>query len=151
MSARQRVFASQAHPQGGCEKWSDRHVTPNHLRRRVLIVDDYAPSAEALAIALGFEGYDTHFVFGGAQALDTLKSWTPDVIVLDIDMPTPNGFETADSIRHTPKTHDMAIIAFTGQPADLVEEKGVGSGIDAYCRKGEPLSCLFSTIKNILA
>jgi len=151
MSARQRIFASQAHPGGNCELWSHRQVTPHHLRKRILVVDDYAPAAEALAIALGFEGYDVHFVFGGSQALDMLKSWTPDVIVLDIDMPAPNGFQTADSIRHTPKIHDMAIIAFTGQPADLVEEKGTGSGIDAYCRKGEPLTCLLSTIENILA
>lgn len=127
-------------------RWSTRRVVKSTADTRVLVVDDYEVGAEALAAALSADNYETRFALSGIDAVRCLEVWQPDVIVLDINMPEYNGFETARVIRGLAHSRDCAIIAFTALSAFNVIEKAQSCGFDAYCQKGTSLESLISLI-----
>ena len=57
----------------------------------MLVIDDDAIIRETLATALGDEGYSVRTAGDGRAGLETLASWSPDVIVLDLMMPVMDG------------------------------------------------------------
>lgn len=133
-----------------CRSWSGRQVRNLESTTRVLVVDDYEPAAEALATALGYEGFDTRFAFSGIEALGTIGAWVPHVIVLDINMPEHDGFETASIMRRLTATRNLGIIAFTALSDVEIETRAHLSGFDAYCQKGSPLQQLIALIDGIV-
>ena len=68
---------------------------------RVLVVDDNADGAEALAAFLEIEGCDVRVATDPMQALELLAAFAPHVAVLDIGLPQMDGYELAERIRET--------------------------------------------------
>jgi two-component system, OmpR family, response regulator len=62
---------------------------------RVLVVDDYVDSVDTLVLVLGCVGYSARGAYSGRQALDIAKEWVPWAALLDLAMPSMNGFELA--------------------------------------------------------
>jgi CheY-like chemotaxis protein len=62
---------------------------------RVLVVDDNAKAVELLAMALEAEGYGVLRAYGGAEAIEAVRSARPDLVILDLMMPEVSGFEVA--------------------------------------------------------
>jgi PAS domain S-box-containing protein len=103
-------------------------ATDTQLRRKILVVDDNADAAESLATLLAISGHDTRMAHDGADALVQAKQFQPDVVFLDIGMPTLDGHETAKLIRRQPWGKDMVLIALTGwgQTEDRRRSKDAG-------------------------
>lgn len=119
-----------------CARWTTRPVRFTGNIPAVLVVDDHEASGAALTAALGYGLMDARFATSGVQALQLIRNWMPDVVVLDIDMPVHDGFSTARVLRRIPSTHDAAIVAFTSLDEREVWEKGYPAGFDGYCQKG---------------
>ncbi len=83
-------------------------------RRRVLVVDDNQDAAEALATILSMSGHDTELAHDGMGAIAAAASFRPEVVFLDIGMPSIDGHETARRIREQPWGKDMVLVALTG-------------------------------------
>jgi CheY-like chemotaxis protein len=83
--------------------------------RSVLAVDDIALSLNVLKSALSGTGFKFSGVTSGAAALDFISKFTPDLFILDIEMPNMNGFELAGKIREA--GHIAPIIFLTGNTA----------------------------------
>ena len=62
-------------------------------KQKILIADDDANIAELIALYLEKEGFETRKAENGRQALEILKSFPADLIVLDIMMPEMDGYE----------------------------------------------------------
>lgn len=90
--------------------------------RRVLVVDDDPDEAEALLMLLDRAGYDVRIAFDGPSALELAGTFTPDVAVLDINMPGMDGYEVAGELRRRLGPARPAIIALTGEPPELVPQ-----------------------------
>ena len=86
---------------------------------RVLVVDDEPQIRRALRSALTAHGYDVAVAEDGAAALETIATWAPDAIVLDLVMPGVDGFEV---LRRDPHLVEVPIIVLSarGQEADKV-------------------------------
>ena len=82
--------------------------------RRVLIADDDRDGAMTLAALLQLEGYDVATVHGGQEALDTARTFKPDVVLLDIGMPKLTGYECARRLRQRYGDDCPVLIAVTG-------------------------------------
>jgi CheY-like chemotaxis protein len=82
--------------------------------RRVLIVDDNRDAAESLGTLLKLLGADVRVVFNGPDALKTLSTHKPAVVLLDIGMPGMDGHEVARRIRQQSESQDVTLIALTG-------------------------------------
>jgi CheY-like chemotaxis protein len=106
------------------------------------VVDDYAIGAEAVALALSYAGYETRFASNGADAMKRVATWAPDVAVLDINMPPPDGFELAALVRGHDNGSNALIIAHTSLEEGAVRPRGIPAGFDAFCQKGGGIDSL---------
>lgn len=68
-------------------------------RKRILVVDDELAIIKILKIKLRVSGYDVVTALDGQQALDLVRSESPDLMVLDVIMPNKDGFEALRELR----------------------------------------------------
>jgi signal transduction histidine kinase len=88
--------------------------------RRVLVTDDNAEGAEALAIFLRLVGHDVQIALSGQQTLEVASTFRPDVIFLDIGMPGMDGFETARQLRRARDLDGTLLVALTGYGQEAI-------------------------------
>ncbi len=112
---------------------------------RVLVVDNYVSAAEALAEACG-RFHDVKFVGGGSAAMEVALAWRPHVVILDIDMPSPNGLEVATMIRDMSHLQPVTLIAVTGRSAAFGQEEALAHGFDDYLTKPVDVEKLLALI-----
>ncbi len=79
----------------------------------LLLVDDVAMNLKVLAAMLKKLGVSTECASSGAEALEQLKSFTPDMILTDMWMPGMNGTELAEKVRRLPDGKRIRIVAVT--------------------------------------
>ena len=77
---------------GGLEETVLTTATKTDVRaRRVLLIEDDTASAQALSEMLELEGYEVRAVRNGADAIDVLHTFTPDAVVVDLQLPVMDG------------------------------------------------------------
>ena len=82
--------------------------------RHILIVDDYPDALEIWALYLRAVGYRVSTAADGHTAVAKAEQLSPDLIVLDLELPGISGFEAARRLRRNPTTQDIPLIAATG-------------------------------------
>jgi PAS domain S-box-containing protein len=82
--------------------------------KRLVVVDDNQDAADTLAMLLNMQGHEVHVAYSGVAALEKIKTYTPDVVLLDIGMPGMDGYEVARRIRQTPGLATVVLVALTG-------------------------------------
>jgi len=94
----------------------------NHVRPKVLVVDDERVIADTLAMILNQSGFEARAVYSGEAALESASNYQPDMLIADVIMADLNGIDAAIQIRALlPK---IKILLFSGQAAtaDLLEK-----------------------------
>jgi len=111
------------------------HTAPRS--RKALVVEDDTNERELLAGFLRMAGLDVVTAGDGADALDYLRTeGRPDVVLLDLMLPTTDGITTAREIRRNPANEGLKIFAVTGHSADRFGPDGLRSaGIDRWFQK----------------
>lgn len=101
----------------------------------VLVADDQPSATLMLQRVFEYEGYQVVSVHDGLTALETATSILPDLILLDINMPSMNGFDVLKRLRDNPATASIPTILITamGEWPDIVQ--GLQLGADDYVRK----------------
>src|SRR5262245_45826135 len=95
---------------------------------KILVVDDLAAQRMALAAALAELGEDVTTVASGTDALRLLLDHDVAVILLDVNMPDMDGFETAALIRQRPRTRHTPIIFLTGDTDEMLQPRAYALG-----------------------
>lgn len=98
----------------------------------VLIVEDEARIAEVLERYLHSEGYRTERAATGARALELWRAASPDVILLDLMIPAPDGLEVARRVR---RESDVPILMVTAKVEEIDRLIGLELGADDYISK----------------
>lgn len=84
------------------------------VQQRVLVVDDNRDSADTL-VELGTEwGYDFRATYNGHSALEIIRQFRPQVVLLDLGLPGMDGYEVARQLRRDPDLADIPLVALTG-------------------------------------
>ena len=104
-------------------------------RTRVLVVDDNRDAAESLTMILQMSGHEAETAFSGAQALERVGVFKPDVVLTDIGMPGMDGYEVARRLRADPATRDLRIIALTGWGQAQDKERALAAGFNRHLTK----------------
>jgi PAS domain S-box-containing protein len=111
-------------------------TTPARItRQRVLIADDNRDSAETLAMLLRVDGHEVAIAHDGSAALAAFGGFAPDVVLLDIGMPGPNGYEVAQKIRQSRPRARIKLIAITGWGQESDKERAFAAGFDHHLTK----------------
>ncbi len=107
------------------------------VKKKILLVEDDTALAAVYRSRLELEGFETHEVHNGEDALSAAMSYKPDLILLDAMMPKISGFDVLDIIRNTPETTNMRVIMLTAlsQPKD--KERAEQLGVDDYLVKSQ--------------
>lgn len=101
----------------------------------VLIADDNQESARTLAMCLQLEGHKVSVAYTAEQALQLADSERPEVIVLDVCMPTKNGYQVAQELRQRAWGSGTKLIAVSGLARVEDQEHAFAAGFDAYMTK----------------
>ncbi|MFK5922782.1 MAG: response regulator [Verrucomicrobiota bacterium] len=106
-------------------------VSENTVERksRVLLVDDNLTNLQVLFQALEQEGYELLVAQSGEEALDIAREACPDLILLDINMPGIDGYQTCVQLKEDEKTRDSVIVFLSarGDTADKVRGLEIGA------------------------
>lgn len=100
---------------------------------RVLIVDDNEAAANGLATLLRHVGNEVETAYLGADVADTVRTFNPAVIVLDIGLPDMTGYDVAEQLRTS--GFKGRIIALTGYGQDEDKKKAEAAGFDHHLTK----------------
>jgi len=103
--------------------------------RRVLVVDDNQDAAHALRLLLETDGHDVMVAADGAAGLALAREHRPDVVLLDIGLPTLNGYEIATRIRADPALEGTVLVAVTGYGQMHDRARASASGFDHHLVK----------------
>ena len=99
---------------------------------RALVVDDEPQMVGIVAYALETQGFEVIMAYDGPQALEKIESAQPDLIILDVMLPTLDGFEVCRRVRETTTT---PIILLTARKEDEDVIQGLELGADDYMTK----------------
>ena len=126
-------------------------MTPSSPPQRVLIVDDAPSVREALRWAI--EDSDGLVVVGeaadGAEAIRRAEALLPDVVILDIEMPDLDGYETALALKALPVPPIVVFLTVHGDPAS--RQRGLAAGADGFVEKGGGWAALLGQIHDARA
>jgi len=104
-------------------------------RRRVIVVDDNADAATALAMVLEHDGYLVQVAHDGVSALELAARVRPVAAFLDIGMPGLDGYALARRLRTEPWGRDMLLVATTGWGQDEDRQRALDAGFDTHLTK----------------
>jgi CheY-like chemotaxis protein len=115
---------------------------------KCLIVDDDFDGAQIVGELLAILGADVRVVNGGQEAIAIAARFKPRMVVLDLNMPVMDGFETCRRLRQQQWASDAVFIAYTGMPTPRVA--ALAAGFDRVVSKGDPPD-VFETVLNSVA
>ena len=115
---------------------------------KVLIVDDEAGVRELLKDALKLAGFETQAANDGMSALTALRTYTPDIMIIDINMPLMDGFELVERLRKNGNEVPVLMLSARADRVDIT--RGLTIGADDYVVKPFGLEELVLRLKAIL-
>ena len=113
----------------------------------ILIVDDNPEIREIINVLLGGEGFEVSEAENGAQALTLIEQQDFDLIILDIMMPGPNGYQTCRKIR---ELSNAPILFLSARTKESDKTLGFSSGGDDYLAKPFSYNELISRSKALI-
>jgi two-component system, OmpR family, alkaline phosphatase synthesis response regulator PhoP len=115
---------------------------------RLLVVEDEAHLAEVVSENLALEGWQVEVVGDGAVALARIRAETPDLVLLDVMLPSLDGFSVCDALRK--EGRDVPILFLTARGAADDRVRGLALGGDDYLSKPFELRELILRVRAIL-
>ena len=117
---------------------------------RILIADDNEPNRELLEVYLADVDCDIATAIDGADTLEKVASFKPDIILLDIMMPKLSGFEVCQQLKADPMTRQIMVLMVTalGELGDI--ERAVEAGTDDFLSKPVNKIELVKRVENML-
>ena len=113
----------------------------------VLVVEDEEAFIEALSVGLRREGFNVEIARDGAEALDRFDEVQPDLVLLDVMLPTVSGLDVCREMRHR---SDVPIIMVTAKTAEIDTVVGLEVGADDYVTKPYRLRDLVARMRAVL-
>ena len=128
----------------------ERVLKKNVQRSKILIVDDLSVNVQLQKTVLSAKGYEVAVARNGLEALQKVELDPPDLILLDIMMPTMDGFEVCKRLKNNEGTRFIPIIIVTA--LDEVEDKikGIEAGADDFIIKPFNKHELLARVKSLL-
>ena len=116
----------------------------------IMVVDDSVTVRKVTSRFLERQGLNAIVAKDGMDAMEILQETTPDLILLDIEMPRMDGFEVATQIRNNQRLHQIPIIMITSRTGDKHRTRAFETGVNDYMGKPFQESELLEKIEALL-
>lgn len=110
-------------------------MTTSPVSARIMIVDDEELIGEIAQAYLSMEGYDAFFVLGGQAAIDRLAAGGFDLVLLDLNMPAPDGWEVLAAVRRVQPGTPVIIASGFADAAEVLQRGAVALIHKPYTRE----------------
>lgn len=117
---------------------------------RVLIVDDDQDILDLIAYNLEKEGFRVRTTTNSEEAISIAQEFLPDLIILDIMMPHPNGIELCKTLRSIPLFQNTVVFFLTAKSEHYYHEAALDTGGDDYLEKIIGLRALTYKVASVL-
>ena len=109
--------------------------TSDTARKRILLVEDNADSAELVSALLEMEGHEVVIAPDGPAALQVAVEYNPDVVLLDIGLPGMDGYEVGRRLRQEPRLAGKILVALPGYGREEDLRRSRETGFDDHLVK----------------
>jgi len=117
---------------------------------RILVVDDTAVNRMLLRDLLEAEGHEVMEAEGGAEALERAAARSPDVVLLDVNMPSMDGFEVCRRLKAGPRTATIPVLLVTALAHREQRLEGIKAGASDYLTKPVDKADLILRVRNAI-
>lgn len=127
-------------------------IPPVHQQpsgRTILLADDHRALRLLFSRKLASAGHEVIQASRGDEALRMALAHAPDLIILDVNMPRPNGYEVCETLRQSENFLDVPIILYSGDETDEFLQRGEDAGADRCIRKTSKSSDLLAQIEEV--
>ncbi len=114
------------------------------MNKKILVVDDEKPISDIIKFNLVKEGFNVETAYDGEEALNLVKKYQPDLILLDVMLPKLDGFQVCRKVRETSNT---PIIMLTAREEEVDKILGLELGADDYVTKPFGMRELIARVK----
>lgn len=118
--------------------------------RLILIVDDNALNLKLARVVLATEGFDVRTASNAEEALELLRTVTPRLILMDLQLPGIDGLELTRRLKADPATRAIRVVALTAYAMKGDDEKAFGAGCDGYITKPIDVERLLAVVSSFL-
>ena len=117
---------------------------------RLLLVDDEPHIVKALKVRLEASGFNVLVALNGDDALTLAFAERPDLIILDLMLPTISGFEVCEQLKRDPRSKHIPVIIYSGRGLVEEEDRCRQLGAAAYVKKTDGSAVLLEHIRALL-
>jgi CheY-like chemotaxis protein len=114
---------------------------------RVLVVEDNEKNMKLFRDVLDASGYRTLEATTGGEAVAMASEHTPDLVLMDIQLPDLDGVQALHRLRADPRTAGIPIVALTAQAMQGDRERFLAAGFDGYMSKPVNVRDLIGTVR----
>jgi two-component system cell cycle response regulator DivK len=118
--------------------------------RRILVAEDRPASLELTRTILESSGYEVIEALDGKEALEKAWANAVDLVLLDLQMPRLNGFQTLAELRKNPRFKETPIVALTANAMQGDREQALAAGFSSYLAKPVDIAVLRSEIERLI-
>jgi two-component system, cell cycle response regulator DivK len=118
---------------------------------RILIVDDNAQNLKLARVILVAAGYEVRTAADAEEALETLTTFVPQLILMDIQLPGMDGLELTRRLKQHASLRTIVVVALTAYAMKGDEEKARAAGCDGYITKPIDTDALPTLVADYLA
>jgi two-component system cell cycle response regulator DivK len=105
------------------------------MKRPILLIEDNEQNRYLVTFLLEQHGYSVLSVADGRQGIEVARSLVPELILLDIQLPTMDGYAVARELRQNAALHQTPIVAVTSYAMAGDREKALAAGCTGYIEK----------------
>ena len=119
------------------------------LAQKILVVDDDPYILMSLEFLMKKNGYNVLVARNGTEAMEIVKEFLPDIVLLDIMMPDVNGYEICKYIKSTKKLSHSKVVFLSAKSTEADMQKGYDLGASLYISKPFSTRLLVKQIKEL--
>ncbi len=121
------------------------------MLKKILIVDDEPSITVSLKFLMEQNNYEVMTVHNGEDAIKAVPVFSPDLILLDIMLPSQDGFQVCQTLQENPAWKKIKVILLSAMARDLDKAKGDAIGADAYITKPFSNAQIIEKVKTLLS
>jgi two-component system cell cycle response regulator DivK len=105
------------------------------MSARILVVEDNPLNLKLIRDVLEFRGFDVITAQSGEEGVAAASSTSPDLVLMDLQLPGIGGHEALQRIRADPRSHNVPVVAVTAFAMKSDVEQAEAAGFDGYISK----------------
>ena len=120
------------------------------MKNNILLVDDDKDLTAVMELKLGKDGFKVQIASDGESAIKWIRAKTPDLVVLDVNLPDMSGMDVCKEIRIDPRSSHVPVIMLTARDEEIDRVLGLEFGADDYITKPFNTREVILRIKSVL-